>query len=236
MWLPFIVITFVWGPASPGVDSTWVLWSGAQFSHLQGLATVWTILFKPDIRAAFLGTITCGKWHGCQEEERSQHQSGSNSRTRPPRTCATRASTDQTPGTHDLEHNQPKKFSMSRFSSSRLESINEILCDTASRMGSQAERWKDMLKTEETDDSFSSRGNREGKASIEDASPAQVAASKDAAIASILELCALKNIEINDRLRRSLHGEELYDRGDEENRGELRRSASLEDVVSDNTK
>lgn len=103
-------------------------------------------------------------------------------------------------------------------------------------MGSQAERWKDMLKTEETDDSFSSRGNREGKASIEDASPAQVAASKDAAIASILELCALKNIEINDRLRRSLHGEELYDRGDEENRGELRRSASLEDVVSDNTK
>lgn len=61
MWLPFILITFVWGPASPGVDSTWVLWIGAQFSHLQGLATVWTILFKLDIRSAFVGTISCGK-------------------------------------------------------------------------------------------------------------------------------------------------------------------------------
>mmetsp|Transcript_3957 Transcript_3957/g.5771 ORF Transcript_3957/g.5771 Transcript_3957/m.5771 type:complete len:699 (+) Transcript_3957:190-2286(+) len=61
MWLPFILITFAWGPARPGVDSTWVLWIGAQFSHLQGLATVWTILFKVDIRSAFVGTISCGK-------------------------------------------------------------------------------------------------------------------------------------------------------------------------------
>ncbi len=60
MWLPFILITFVWGPASPGVDSTWVLWIGAQFSHLQGLASVWTILLKLDIRSAFVGTISCG--------------------------------------------------------------------------------------------------------------------------------------------------------------------------------
>ena len=64
MWLPFIIITFVYGPASPTDDSTWVLWTGAQFSHFQGLATVWTILFKKDIRAAFCGTVTCGRYMG----------------------------------------------------------------------------------------------------------------------------------------------------------------------------
>ena len=58
-----MIITFIWGPASPNVDSTWVLWVGAQFSHLQGLATVWTILFKPDIRLAFLDTVTCGRYN-----------------------------------------------------------------------------------------------------------------------------------------------------------------------------
>ena len=77
MWLPFIVITFIWGPASPTVDSTWVLWSGAQFSHLQGLATVWAILFKQDIRVAFLGTLTCGKYHEIAETLNSAGRSGS---------------------------------------------------------------------------------------------------------------------------------------------------------------
>ena len=163
MWLPFIVITFVWGPASPGVDSTWVLWSGAQFSHFQGLATVWTILFKPDIRACFLGTITFGKWHGAQEEERrTRSRSGSRSRSG---TGNTRISSDRTPRTV-ASNNQ--RHSISRFSSNhdtnRLESINEILGDSSQiQIISQGERQKVIIGKEkgEVDSSCSGEGNRE---------------------------------------------------------------------------
>ena len=124
MWLPFILITFVWGPASPGVDSTWVLWSGAQFSHLQGLASVWTILFKLDIRAAFVGTISCGMMKlrpRANSTARSRSRSTSNTGTERTRNISgsiqLHSMVSQPSRTESLEYRQ----------TSALESINEVL-------------------------------------------------------------------------------------------------------------
>jgi len=127
MWLPFILITFVWGPASPGVDSTWVLWIGAQFSHLQGLATVWTILFKMDIRSAFVGTLSCGKM---KLEPRPNPASRSRSSGG---TSNTRRSTERTRNISGSIQLQSMVSHPSRTESpdnrpaAPLESINEVL-------------------------------------------------------------------------------------------------------------
>lgn len=116
MWLPFIVITFVWGPAYQGVDSTWVVWFGAQFAHLQGLATVWTILFKKDVRSSFLGTISCGKI----------------TRSRSGGTSNTGRSTDRTGNVsgsiqlHSTASQQSRTVSAGYTRTLGLESINEI--------------------------------------------------------------------------------------------------------------
>jgi hypothetical protein len=130
MWLPFIVITCVWGPAHPGVDSTWVVWIvGAQFAHLRGLATVWAILFKPDIRSAFVGTISCGKitkW-----EPRSSP--GTRSRSRSGGTSNTVRSTERTGNVSgsiqllSMVSQQSRTGSTGYRRTSALESMNEIL-------------------------------------------------------------------------------------------------------------
>ena len=134
MWLPFIIITFAWGPARPGVDSTWVLWIGAQFSHLQGLATVWTILFKLDIRAAFMGTISCGKW---KLEPRPSQGNTSGSGSRGSRTLRTE---QRISGSMQIQSavSQPSRASSVGSLENRvdnrpvgLDSINEVLGDVS---------------------------------------------------------------------------------------------------------
>lgn len=154
MWLPFIVITFIWGPASPSVDSTWVLWAGAQFSHFQGLATVWTILFKQDIRLAFYGTVTCGQYQE-EREERSQgiSRSGSHSRTSNTRRL-TRQSTEQT---HTYASNQRLQSRSIRHQSSivshNFSSVHEILGPFASQVDIPHEsRDKDEKKEKDSDE------------------------------------------------------------------------------------
>lgn len=126
MWLPFILITFVWGPASPGVDSTWVLWIGAQFSHLQGLASVWTILLKLDIRSAFIGTISCGKMKlepRPNPQARSRSSGGTSNTGRSTRTRNITGSIQlqsmvSVPSRTESPENRP---------AANLDSINEIL-------------------------------------------------------------------------------------------------------------
>ena len=126
MWLPFIVITFVWGPASPGVDSTWVLWIGAQFSHLQGLATVWTILFKSDIRAAFLGTISCGQLKLEQASRSSRPRSGSSRGTNNTGSTQPTRNVSGSILLNSMISQESRVSTENRFGPG-LESINEIL-------------------------------------------------------------------------------------------------------------
>ena len=57
MWLPFIVITFVVNPAIPGPQNPWLLWTGAAWSHLQGLVSVLVSCTKEDIEDCLVGTI-----------------------------------------------------------------------------------------------------------------------------------------------------------------------------------
>jgi len=59
MWLPFIVITFVVNPALPGPQNPWLLWTGAAWSHLQGLVSVIVSCTKEDIKDCLVGTLTC---------------------------------------------------------------------------------------------------------------------------------------------------------------------------------
>jgi len=128
MWLPFIIITFVYGPASPTVDSTWVLWVGAQFSHFQGLATVWAILFKKDIRAAFCGTVTFGRYKGKFQQTSSQNGSRSNSSgmiSRTQRLTYDRNNSNENTSNSNARHSFITRES--RMSSLQLESIAEIL-------------------------------------------------------------------------------------------------------------
>ena len=112
----------MWGPASPGVDSTWVLWIGAQFSHLQGLASVWTILFKLDIRAAFVGTISCGQMKlGSRANPASRSRSGSTSNTGTERTRNISGSIQL----HSVVSQPSRTDSVENRQASALESINE---------------------------------------------------------------------------------------------------------------
>ena len=46
---------------------------------------------------------------------------------------------------------------------------------------------------------------------LQNATESQIAASKDQAITTLLQICAANNIDINDNLRRAILGEELYD-------------------------
>lgn len=80
MWLPAVVISFIWGTYSYSDGSernTWIYAAGATWSHLQGLVSVIVSLTKPDIKKAFLGTITCGWWDKklAKEKEESQIRS-----------------------------------------------------------------------------------------------------------------------------------------------------------------
>ena len=59
MWLPFIVITFVVNPAIAGPQNPWLLWTGAAWSHLQGLVSVIVSCTKEDIKDCLVGTLTC---------------------------------------------------------------------------------------------------------------------------------------------------------------------------------
>jgi len=59
MWLPFIVITFVVNPALHGPQNPWLLWTGAAWSHLQGLVSVIVSCTKEDIKDCLVGTLTC---------------------------------------------------------------------------------------------------------------------------------------------------------------------------------
>lgn len=81
MWLPFIIITFIVGPARPGAESSWLFWTGAAWSHLQGLASVLTSLTKPDIKNAYLGTLTFGWWDRKVEREKAGKSKRRNSST-----------------------------------------------------------------------------------------------------------------------------------------------------------
>ena len=153
MWFPFIVTTFIWRPASPIVDSTLVLWAGAQFSNFQGLATVWTILFKQDIRIAFLGTVTCGKYQE-EREERSQgiSRSGSHSRTSNTRRL-TRQSTEQTHTYASNQRLQSCSIRQSSIVSHNFSSVHEILGPFASQVEIPHEsRDKDEKKETDSDE------------------------------------------------------------------------------------
>ena len=49
-----------------------VFWIGATWSHLQGLVSVWAIALKPDIRIAFIGTVTCGLYTPSDEVQNNR--------------------------------------------------------------------------------------------------------------------------------------------------------------------
>lgn len=77
MWLPAVVISFIWGTYSYSDGSernTWIYAAGATWSHLQGLVSVIVSLTKPDIKKAFLGTITCGWWDKKLAKEKEESQ------------------------------------------------------------------------------------------------------------------------------------------------------------------
>jgi len=74
MWLPFIVITFVVNPAIPGPQNPWLLWTGAAWSHLQGLVSVIVSCTKEDIKDCLVGTLSCGHCLKRRREENNRQR------------------------------------------------------------------------------------------------------------------------------------------------------------------
>jgi hypothetical protein len=63
MWLPFLVVCTVGNSTSV---SSWVYWSGAAWSHVQGMVSSLLSMTKPDIKTAVADLLCCR-----QEEEQS---------------------------------------------------------------------------------------------------------------------------------------------------------------------
>ena len=116
MWLPFIIIAFVWAPASSSQNSYWVLWVGASWSHLQGLVSVLFALTKEDVKDCFIGTVTCKCWNvqlRRQEQIRNPTQISNGS----DRSVGDDADTEQAYQHHPRSYSIMKSFNWSIHSS-----------------------------------------------------------------------------------------------------------------------
>ena len=99
MWLPFIIIAFIVGPARPGVESSWLPWTSAAWI---------TSLTKPDIKNAYLGTPTFGWWDRKVERKKA----GSAKR----RGSSTRRNSSLNESEADDDHNKQRRRATMSFS------------------------------------------------------------------------------------------------------------------------
>ena len=152
MWLPFIIIAFIVGPARPGVESSWLPWTSAAWSHLQGLASVLTSLTKPDIKNAYLGTLTFGWWDRKVEREKA----GSSKR----RGSSTRRNSSLNESEADGDHNKQRRRATMSFS---IRKSLDFLCNGPTSTGNVSSKEQQSDTRAATRDSFISQGGQSSR-------------------------------------------------------------------------